>query len=113
LEGANVAIPQLGLSTVSDNSGRFIFESLPAGTYELTINYIGLDVLKSSMVLAAGERVAREFELTSSIYQLDAFKVTGEREGNALALTMQRNAENVKNVVAMDSYGVLPNASIM
>ena len=112
LEGANVAIPQLGLSTVSDNSGRFVFENLPAGTYELTISYIGLDVLKSSMVLAAGERVAREFEMTSGIYQLDAFKVTGEREGNALALTMQRNAENVKNVVAMDSYGVLPNASV-
>ncbi|MSU72805.1 MAG: TonB-dependent receptor [Opitutus sp.] len=112
LEGANVTIPQLGLSILSDNAGRFVFGSLPAGTYELTISYIGLDVLKSSIVLAAGERIAREFELNSGIYQLDAFKVTGEREGNALALTMQRNAENVKNVVAMDSYGVLPNASV-
>ena len=112
LEGAVAAIPQLEISILSDDSGRFVFASLPAGTYEVTVSYIGLDLLKSPVVLAEGGRVARDFELTSAIYQLDAFKVTGEREGNAMALTMQRNAENVKNVVAMDSYGVLPNASV-
>jgi len=42
---------------------------------------------------------------------LQAFKVTGEREGAAAAITAQRNAENVKNIVAMDSFGNLPNRS--
>jgi len=37
--------------------------------------------------------------------------VTGEREGGAAAITAQRNAENVKNVVAMDAFGTLPNMS--
>ena len=53
----------------------------------------------------------RDFDLTTGIYKLDAFKVTGEREGGAAAITAQRNAPNVTNVVAMDSFGNLPNMS--
>mgnify|MGYP000461598250 CR=1 FL=1 len=50
---------------------------------------------------AAGGRAERSFELTTAIYKLEAFKVTGEREGDAAALTSQRNSENLKNVVAI------------
>lgn len=50
-------------------------------------------------------------KVTSSIYQLTEFVVSGEREGNALAITAQRNAANVKNVVALDAFGNLPNMS--
>jgi len=32
LEGAIVEVPQLGLSTQSDNSGRYVLTGLPAGT---------------------------------------------------------------------------------
>jgi hypothetical protein len=32
----------------------------------------------------------------------------GEREGDASALTAARNAENLKNVAATDSFGNLP-----
>ena len=48
---------------------------------------------------------------TSGIYKLDAFKVTGEREGNAAAITAQSNADNVKDVISTDSFGYLPNMS--
>ncbi len=112
LEGAIVEIAQLGLTTQTDNSGRFVITGLPAATHEVSVSYLGLDTSKTPIVVAEGQRSTRDFELTTSIYKLDAFKVTGEREGNALALTMQRNAENVKNVVAMDSYGNLPNMSV-
>ena len=43
--------------------------------------------------------------------QVDAFTVAGERAGGAAAITAQRNAANVKNVLAMDSYGNLLNMS--
>ena len=38
----------------------------------------------------------KDISLTSDIYVLDQFVVPGEREGNALAITQQRNAPNVK-----------------
>ncbi|MBI4626998.1 MAG: TonB-dependent receptor [Verrucomicrobia bacterium] len=109
LEGARVEVPQLGLVALTDNTGRFVLSGVPAGAHELVASYTGLDPLKASVTVAAGQRAIRDFDLTSGIYQLDAFKVTGEREGNALAITAQRNAPNVKNIVAMDAYGNLPN----
>ena len=111
LEGAKVEIPALGLVTLADNTGRYVLTGVPAGTHEMVASYLGLDASRSSVVIAAGQRAVRDFDLTSGIYKLQEFKVTGEREGSAAAITAQRNADNVKNVVAMDTFGNLPNMS--
>lgn len=111
LEGAKVEIPALGLVTLADNTGRYVLSGVPAGTHEIVASYLGLDAARSSVVVGAGQRAVRDFDLTSGIYKLQEFKVTGEREGSAAAITAQRNADNVKNIVAMDSFGNLPNMS--
>ena len=49
----------------------------------------GLDAARAEVTVGAGQRAARDFDLTSGIYTLEAFKVTGEREGDALAITAQ------------------------
>jgi TonB-dependent receptor len=109
LEGARVELPKLGLVALADNSGRYVLNDVPAGTHEVVASYLGLDPVTASVTVAAGQRVSKDFDLTTSIYELQAFTVTGEREGNAAALTAQRNADNVKNIVAIDAYGNLPN----
>ena len=109
LEGAKIVVPQLGVSTLTDNTGRFVLADLPAGTHEVIASYVGLDTMHAQVVVTPGRRVVRDFDLTTGIYQLNAFKVTGELEGGAAAITAQRNADNVKNVVAMDQFGNLPN----
>jgi iron complex outermembrane recepter protein len=111
LEGAKVEVPQLGLSALTDNTGRFVLTGVPPGTHEIVASYLGLDTTRAQVTVAAGQRIGRDFDLTAGIYTLEAFKVTGEREGDALAITAQRNADNVKNIVAMDSFGNLPNMS--
>ncbi len=111
LEGARVALPKLGLVVLTDNTGRFVLTGVPAGAHELVATYIGLDPMTNDVTVIAGQRVTRDFDLTTGVYQLQAFTVAGEREGGAAAITAQRNAANVKNVVAMDSYGNLPNMS--
>ncbi|MFM9953747.1 MAG: hypothetical protein ACKVVO_06800, partial [Opitutaceae bacterium] len=35
LEGARVEVPSLGLSAFSDNTGRYVLPSLPAGPHEV------------------------------------------------------------------------------
>ena len=109
LEGARVEIPALRLAALSDETGRYVFSSLPAGTHEVVASYLGLDAARTTVTVAAAARTVRNFDLTAGIYKLDAFKVTGEREGGAAAITAQRNAENLKSIVAMDSFGNLPN----
>jgi len=111
LEGARVELPTLGLKALTDNTGRYVLTGVRAGTHEIAVSYIGLDSANGQITIGAGQRALRDFELSSNIYRLDAFKVTGEREGDALAITAQRNASNVKNIVAMDSFGNLPNMS--
>jgi iron complex outermembrane receptor protein len=111
LEGARVEIPALGLSALTDNSGRYVLGGVPAGSHELVATYIGLDAARVTIAVTAGQRAVRDFDLSTSIYRLQEFKVAGEREGGAAAITAQRNAPNVVNVVAMDSYGNLPNMS--
>ncbi|MFM7749951.1 MAG: carboxypeptidase regulatory-like domain-containing protein, partial [Opitutaceae bacterium] len=104
LEGVRVSLPALGLATLSDATGRYALTPVPAGTHEITASYTGLDAQRLAVVIGAGQRATRDFALTSGVYRLDAFTVAGEREGGAAAITAQRNAANVKNVVAMDSY---------
>ena len=109
LAGANVAIPALRLTALTDETGAFAFPNVPPGTHEVVASYLGLDAARSPVVIAPGQRGVRNFELTSGIYQLETFKVSGEREGDAAAITAQRNAPNLKNVTATDSFGNLPN----
>ncbi len=109
LEGARIEIPALGRTVFSDPTGRYVLADLPAGTHEVVVTYAGLDPQRAVITVAAAAVAARNFDLTTGIYKLDAFKVTGEREGAAAALTAQRNADNLRNVVATDSFGNLPN----
>ena len=109
LEGARITLPALRLDTLSDETGRFVLDDVPAGAHEIVVTYLGLDTQKFTVNVTAGQRAIRDFDLTTGVYQLQAFTVTGEREGNAAALTAQRNATNKKDVVALDAYGNLPN----
>ncbi|MEO6246917.1 MAG: TonB-dependent receptor, partial [Opitutaceae bacterium] len=109
LEGARVEIPALNRSALTDKAGRYLFAALPPGTHTLVASYTGLDKLDATVTVAAGATVIHNFDLTADIYKLAAFKVTGEREGFAAAITAERNADNVKNVVATDQFGNLPN----
>lgn len=104
LRSAVVKIEGTTLSTLSDFSGAFSI-TLPPGTHHLLVSYTGLDPVRVPVTVAAGEIVTRPIDLTSSVYTLQAFHVTGEREGNALAIQMQRLAPNLKTVVATDAYG--------
>lgn len=109
LDGATVSLPGLGRVVLTDQTGRYVFTEVPAGVHPIVVTYTGLDTLRSSIEMGTVGKVTRNFDLTTGVYQLEPFKVAGEREGNAAAITAQRNASNVKTVVATDSFGNLPN----
>ena len=49
LEGAQVAVPTLGLVTLTDNTGRYVLPTLPAGTHEVVVTYLGLDPVRARL----------------------------------------------------------------
>ena len=108
LIGARVEIPALNLSALVDNTGQYLL-NVPAGTHSMVISYTGLDTQNAEVTVAPGQSVLRSFDMSSTIYMLDAFKVASEKEGLSAAMTQQRNADNLKNVASMDALADLPN----
>lgn len=109
LDGARIEIKTLGRSELTDADGRFILRDLPPGEHVLTVSYVGLDSVIESVRVEAGATNTLRVDMTSGVYRLDAFRVTGEREGTAAAITAQRYADNVKNITSIDAYGLMPN----
>lgn len=48
---ANIAFPELGIGTSSNGKGEFIIHSVPLGTYNFSITYIGYKAYSISMTL--------------------------------------------------------------
>lgn len=111
LEGAEVSIEGSGRSVTTDREGRFEL-SVPEGMATLVVRYTGLDPKKMTVDVKPGARAVQDVEMNSSVYKLDAFTVSGPREGSASAITKQREALNVKNVVASDSFGNIADGNI-
>lgn len=112
LEGAVVSLEPGGHSTLTSVTGEFVFPQVPPGAYTLVAAYTGLETKSARVSVGAGAPVAQDFALTAGIYQLDKFVVAGEREGNAAAITSQRNADNVKTVMASDAFGNVADLNI-
>src|SRR3954469_24573240 len=107
LEGARVLIQGTNREVFTDGQGTYRFDNLPPGEVVVSASYTGLDPTIAPTTIAAGAANRRDLEMTSDIYRLSKFVVAGEREGNALAVTLQRQAANVKNVVSSDAFGSL------
>jgi TonB-dependent receptor len=113
LQGATVSIPALKRTEFTDNAGVFNFQGIPAGTQEIVVNYTGFAESRERVVVSSGQTARLDAVLRSSeVVAMAAFTVETQREGQALALTEQRNAANVKNVTAFDEWGVLPTQNV-
>lgn len=112
LTGASVSLAGTPYSALTDRDGSFEITGVPPGSYTLEVHYTGLDRHTQSVEVRAGRNAVPPIGLRSEIYRLDAFTVNGEREGSAAAITRQHNADNVKSVVATDSFGEIVDGNI-
>src|SRR5215204_2677464 len=51
LEGAKIELPQLGLTALTDTTGRFTVPVVPVGTYDIVVTYIGLDPARTQLAV--------------------------------------------------------------
>ena len=108
LEGARVVLQPGGREVTTDALGVYRFDNVAPGTVTLSVFYTGLTRQDVSVAVSAdGTAVRRDIGLTSDIYRMDSFVVASEREGNAKAITLQRQSDGVKNVVSADAFGGL------
>ena len=61
--GAEVTLPDLGLTTLSNDQGSFRLNEVPAGTQHVVVRHIGQAALTATIVFAPGEVVNRRLLL--------------------------------------------------
>ena len=96
LEGATVTIQGTSLKSITDEQGVYRFPDLPSGNVILSVAYTGLDTKTVPVAVTKGSANRNDVGLTSEIYKLGQFVVAGEREGNAQAITLQRQSNGIK-----------------
>lgn len=113
LQGATVTIPSLNRSALTDEAGSFLIPGVPSGAHDLVISYSGFKDTTQKVSVTPGGRASADAALESSdTIVMAAFTVESVKEGQALAITEQRNAPNPKNVIAFDEWGILPTQNI-
>ncbi|MBI5689345.1 MAG: TonB-dependent receptor [Verrucomicrobia bacterium] len=110
LPRARVELHPGAREAVTDSFGLAEFLGVPPGDYTVRVAHEGFPEVATTVKVGGSGRVEVPVVLKAEApVRLGQFVVTAEREGNAAALTRQKNAPNVENVIAMDALGVLAN----
>ncbi|HEX9601975.1 MAG TPA: TonB-dependent receptor, partial [Mariniflexile sp.] len=111
--GATVLIEELKKGAVSDFDGSFTIVDIPEGTYHLSIKYLGYSDFKKEAVVSNSETTTLHVTLSSKSTELDEVEITGYAlGGQARALNIQKNKQNITNIVSTDQIGKFPDANI-
>ncbi len=113
LQGAEVSLPELGRSTATDSTGRFSVSGVAAGTVKVSVRYSGFQPASAEATVTPGGSAELALVLESTdLVIMEPFTVSTVKEGQALSITEQRNAANIKTVTALDEWGVLPTQNV-
>lgn len=109
-EGAVVRIAELGRSEITGRDGRFRFAGLPEGRYTLAIDYLGAESRSQPLEVGANDVAMGDIAIGADDADiLDNVLVVGQVAGQAAAINQQRNADNLKVIVASDAIGQFPD----
>src|SRR6201993_3885820 len=112
LAGARVEVQPGGKSAVSDSSGEFSLTGLKPGLYTVTVSNPGFALYASDVMVSADKPVTLNAVLQIGT-QNEVVDVTGVREGGEIeALTIERTADNIVQVLPADVITSLPNTNI-
>nr|WP_246408722.1 TonB-dependent receptor [Parvularcula dongshanensis] len=112
LSGALVRIVETGATTTTDNDGYYRFAGVPFGTYTVEVKFIGSVPAEEVVTVDAGMDGLSLFLLGSNAHaDEDILIVEGTRSARALALNIQRAADNVSTVVSADTMGRFPDTT--
>lgn len=96
VHNASVTLVPLGSIVETDRDGRFEFEQVPAGTYDVIVHLTGLRSQMQTVILAAGQTVSLELQLTISPIRDEITVTASGREQTAF--------DSVHSVHSLDSF---------
>ena len=112
LPSANVLLLGTRTGTSTDLQGAYRISNVPPGSYKLQVRYIGYADFVTDVTVVSGRTVEVMVKLTPSYVNLEDVVVEGLRQGQVKALAVQREAENIKNVVSREQMESFPDANV-
>lgn len=112
LPSANVLLQGTRIGSATDLQGGYRISNVPPGSYKLQVKYIGYADFVTDVNVVAGRTVEVMVRLTPSYVNLEDVVVEGLRQGQVKALAVQREAENIKNVVSREQMESFPDANV-
>lgn len=111
-EGAIVRIDELNLQTSTSDDGRFSFNKVPAGEYELSVSYLGAKKVTQKISVTDDELTLAAIEIGSDVSELENILVIGQAASANKAINQMRSADNLISVITSDSIGQLPDENV-
>lgn len=112
LPGANIILGERHGGTTTDLNGRFRLRDLSAGSTTLTVSYLGYQTKEVTIEIESGVTLEKDIALEDNFMELEGITIVGNRQGQARALSQQKNAPNIKNVVSADLIGRFPDPNV-
>ncbi|KPQ13466.1 MAG: TonB-dependent receptor [Algoriphagus marincola HL-49] len=111
LPGVTVLIAGTTFGGITDNGGSFRIQNLPEGEFKLILSFIGYESVEIGVNLEGGKTLdLGEIKMTESIDELGEIVVVGTILPSEMrAFNIQKNANNIQNVLAADGIGKLPD----
>src|SRR6266581_9032355 len=112
LQGAQVTVEPGGVNVVSDAQGQFLVNGLAAGTYTVTISYVGFVTSTKSITVAAGQVANADVQLSVASQNQEVLVSAKRPSAEAEAVNRERTADNVLQVLPDEVIRSLPNANM-
>ena len=111
LPGANVMLDGTNYGTSSDRFGNYEIGGVPEGDYTLKVTYVGYADFSDSVTVGSDD-VMVNVSLDVDYVSMEGVNVTGLSQGQAKALSQQKSAGNIKNVVSRDQMEKFPDQNV-
>ncbi|MCD0489827.1 TonB-dependent receptor [Pedobacter sp. MC2016-14] len=113
LEGVSVGLTQLGLSSMTDANGFYVFKDLLPGTTTVRVQFLTAKTQEKELVLEANKEYSLNFELEENVLSLKEVVVvaTESKAGNATSSLISKTAiEHLQATSLNDVLQLLPGA---
>ena len=108
--GAQVSVVGTQMGTITGSQGNYRIERLPAGSHQISVQYLGFTSRTEQVTVADGEEVTLDFDLRRSIIDVQEVVVTGVADATPrakLPFTVDRLTSESLPVPASTAGGIL------
>lgn len=84
LSGATIQIASLQKGTVTDSAGKFVIGNVPAGTYKISLSFVGFEGFSQSVTIQNGKAAQLSLKMKESYGQLDEVVISANKKAQKL-----------------------------